>query len=146
MPTRGRLAECFRGNLCTAYLYVSRTAATFDMVPRLGSAGEVIHTIVLCALTLGRSAHPAKTAILYDSGAISDAYVISIAGITLITADFGLSVRADAVDDVHWTGVYVATDNANVLPATDDFTIHIYADAGGVRCCRHCTPSPSGTP
>ena len=69
------------------------------MVHRLGLAGEVIHTIVLCALTLGRSAHPAKTAILYDSGAISDAYLISIAGITLITADFDLSVGTNAVDE-----------------------------------------------
>jgi hypothetical protein len=73
------------------------------------------------------SAATAQAAVIYDNGAtpVNAAGASDSAG--LIRADdFTLAAGANVVTDIHWTGLYAQ----NAVPATDNFTIQLFADTG----------------
>ena len=99
---------------------------------------QVAHSVVclaLLVLALGVGAQLANAVVIYDNGAIPDQSNVSDPRANVfIAADFSLSPGANTVTDVHWTGVYIPDTfppTSDVIPATDDFTIQIYAAASG---------------
>ena len=87
----------------------------------------------LCAATLWGvillAGLPTQADTIYDNGApAGNATFSDSSDYFELADDFVLQPGASTITDVHWWGLYA---DGNTPPVADDFTIRIFADAGG---------------
>ena len=72
----------------------------------------------------------AQAAVIFDNGAPDEdvSWVSDFDFPNQVADDFSLTPLANTILDVHWWGIYFSTGT----PGTDDFTIRIFEDNGGV--------------
>jgi hypothetical protein len=90
-----------------------------------------LFALVAAGFALAASATPARADIIFDNGTpdLTNAFNSDFFNFGFQSADdFVLAPGASTITDLHWWGVYAFTNTPN---AADNFTIRIFADAGG---------------
>ena len=109
------------------------------MITRTRIVKTVINGLAALALACGGSA---SAAVIYDNNANVTTGIFSDPGTPQFLADdFILQAGANTISDIHWRGGYGPSNT----PGTDNFTIQIYANAGGTPALSPLITLPVGS-